>query len=106
MKAEAILVDDTQRSIIHRYFYPISLVQIFRPCGWEDFHAFIHEDERFRAILHERIAWTSENGIKCHITFKSFQEDDNVPTCYQLFTGFTVQEDADRYKDRWSWVSM
>lgn len=101
MRAEAILVDDTQHGIIHRFFYPINLVQIFRPCGWEDFHQFIHEDERFRSIMSERIAWIAENNIKCHISFTSFQEDENVPTCYQLFTGFTIQEDAELYKGRW-----
>jgi len=55
--------------------------------------------------MHERIEWATENEIKCHVSFRSLQDDINVPTCYRLYTGFVGQDDADRYKDRWSWVN-
>lgn len=102
MQADAILVDDTPRGIIHRYFYPLAYVQAFRPCSWDNLREYICEGEVFRDIIVERWMWTKDHQIKCHMNYQTFQCDPNLPPEYRLFTCFGREEQAQAYLQRWT----
>lgn len=102
MQAEAILVDDTPRGIIHRYFYPVSYVQVFTPCNWHDLHNYICEGHVFKELMTERWFWTKEQQIKCHMHYTTRQTDELTPPQYHLFTEFGRIEQAQAYLQRWT----
>lgn len=95
-------MDDTNRGIIHRYFYPIAYVQTFRPCSWTDVRAYICEGEAFRELVTERHRWLVEYKIKCRVDYRSMQEDPEQPNFYRLETGFSCCRDAALYLARWA----
>lgn len=103
MIAEALLVDETPRGLIHSYFYPIALVQQFRPCSWAELHSFMLESERFREIRHERNDWLAEHHIKCLMRYETHDENPDIaPRVYRLYTEFSKRADAEAYRIQWT----
>lgn len=102
MQAEALMVDHTDRGVIHRYFYPISYVQDFRPCSWDQFETYVCEGETFRALMMDRHRWAVDEHIKCLIYYNTIQDDPETPPVYRLFVEFTCNAHAEAYIARWS----
>lgn len=102
MQAEPIVSDTTSRGVINTHFYPISLVQIFRPCSWNDLSTYMCEGDRFRAVVAERQQWINENHIKGRVHFQVVSDPNEIePNFYRLFVEFTCMRDAELYRNRW-----
>jgi len=102
MHAEAIQLDETSRGLIQTFFYPVSYVQVFRPCNWEQFDEFIWEDDKFHIMMCERIFWLDDQKIKHVMRYDIASDNPEMPHRYRLYVEFSRKKDAEAYRIRWT----
>lgn len=94
--------DSRQRDWLNRFFYPVALVQTFRPCHWSNLRDFFEEGEVFHGFYKERALWLKDCKIRCNLHYCTEELTTELPREYRLYTEFKSLEGAEAYKLRWS----
>ena len=87
---------------IDRFLYPFSCIQRFQSCSIENILEFCEEPTTFCDMIHERVLWLNESGIKFKYTYTSERLTINEPLVYRLIISFKTTEGMEAYKLRWA----